>query len=123
MTRCSIVLTATIAITAAACAPAPKADQVAADTLKPATAATPASPSVAAAFRCSDSSQVFALFRSDAAGKSEVALAVGDERLHLPQLVAASGARYGDSTTTFWNKGDSATFSRGGKALACHVEK
>ncbi|MEO5798329.1 MAG: MliC family protein [Gemmatimonadales bacterium] len=123
MTRRIALVVTSIAI--AACTQAPKADQLAADTLKPAapTTAPAAAPSVAAAFRCSDSLQLFALFRTDSVGKAEVALAVGDERLHLPQLMAASGARYGDSTTIFWNKGDSAAFTRGGKTVACHVEK
>ena len=109
----------------AACNPAQKADTA------PTTDTTPAAPvataptgaSVAAAFRCTDSTQVFALFRADSAGKPEVALAIGDERLHLPQLVAASGARYGDSATTFWNKGDEAELTRAGKSVTCKVEK
>lgn len=111
----------------AACAPAPKADQAATpDSAQPAaaaptTAATGAS--VAAAFRCADSTQIFALFRTDSAGKAEVALAIGDERLHLPQVTSASGARYADSSATFWNKGDGAEFSRGGKQTSCQVEK
>ena len=67
--------------------------------------------------------QVFALFRSVPGQPAEVALAIDDDRLHLPQLRSASGARYGDSTTTFWNKGDSATFTRRGTTTTCHVVK
>lgn len=78
----------------------------------------------AAAFTCDDSTVVYAIFRTDSAGASEVALAIGDDRLHLPQQVSASGARYADSTTTFWNKGDEATFERKGrKTTTCHVAK
>ena len=111
----------------AACAPAPKADQAATvDSSAPVVEAAPAAPggaSVAAAFRCADSNRIFALFRNDSAGKAEVALAIGDERLHLPQVTSASGARYADSSITFWNKGDGAEFSRGGKQTTCQVEK
>ena len=78
---------------------------------------------IAAAFLCADSTQVFALFRSVPGQPAEVALAIDDDRLHLPQLRSASGARYGDSTTTFWNKGDSATFTRRGTTTTCHVVK
>ncbi|MES2125570.1 MAG: MliC family protein [Gemmatimonadota bacterium] len=105
-----------------ACSPAPKAADTPPAAPAPPTANGPASP-VAAAFLCADSSQVFALFRADSAGHSEVALAVNDDRLHLPQEISASGARYGDSTTTFWNKGDSATFTWRGKTTTCHVVK
>lgn len=106
----------------AACSPAPKAADAPPAAPTPPTANGSASP-VAAAFLCADSTQVFALFRSDSAGKSEVALAINEDRLHLPQLVSASGARYGDSSTTFWNKGDSATFTWRGNTTSCHVVK
>ena len=125
MTRRLVAIAVTI--TLAACAPAPKAARPAApDSTPPAGAAIATAPtgaSVAAAFRCADSTQIFALFRTDSTGRAEVALAIGDDRLHLPQLVSASGARYGDSSTTFWNKGDEADFTRGGKQVSCRVEK
>ncbi|MEP6589988.1 MAG: MliC family protein [Gemmatimonadota bacterium] len=108
-----------------ACSPAPK--QAAAPTEAPAAVVAPATANdshvVAAAFLCADSTQIFALFRTGPGQASEVALAIDDDRLHLPQLVSASGARYADSSTTFWNKGDSATFTRGGTTTTCHVVK
>jgi membrane-bound inhibitor of C-type lysozyme len=76
-----------------------------------------------ATFACDDSLTIYALFGSDSAGQGRVALAINDQRLHLPQLVAASGARYGDSTAIFWNKGDSATLDWQGKARKCGVVK
>ncbi|HEY4320327.1 MAG TPA: MliC family protein [Gemmatimonadales bacterium] len=87
---------------------------------------TPAAPAAAGAvanrpavFTCNDSLQIFALFTTDSAGHSSVALAVNDDRLHLPQLRSADGARYGDSTAIFWNKGDSATFDWRGTKRRC----
>lgn len=107
----------------AGCTPTPKAETATVtDSVTP-PALLSAVPNVAAAYRCNDSTQIFALFRADSTGKAEVALAMGDERLYLPQLVSASGARYGDSVTTFWNKGDTVTFTRGDKQLTCRVEK
>lgn len=76
-----------------------------------------------ATFACDDSVTVYALFGSDSAGRGRVALAINDQRLHLPQLIAASGARYGDSTAIFWNKGDSASFEWQGKTRHCGVMK
>jgi membrane-bound inhibitor of C-type lysozyme len=112
-----------------ACSPAPKAAEAppqsaAASSSPHATPqAAPASAGVAAAFACDDSVSVLALFRSDSAGKPEVALAVNDDRYHLPQLVSADGARYGDATTSFWNKGDAAEFTRAGKKINCRMVK
>lgn len=43
----------------------------------------------------------------------------GESRL-LPQVVAASGAKYSDGDFTFWTKGETATFQRGtGPEVAC----
>lgn len=112
----------------AACSSTPKAaeapPEAAATTSPHATQpAAPASAGMAAAFACDDSVSVLALFRTDSAGKPEVALAVNDDRYHLPQLVSADGARYGDASTTFWNKGDAAEFTRAGKKINCRVVK
>lgn len=78
---------------------------------------------IPATFTCSDSLMIYAIFGSDSGGQGRVALAINDERLHLPQLVSASGARYGDSTAIFWNKGDSATLEWQGKTRRCGVAK
>jgi uncharacterized membrane protein len=42
-----------------------------------------------------------------------------DRELTLPQAMSASGARYSDGATTFWNKGNEATFEIGGRSLMC----
>jgi membrane-bound inhibitor of C-type lysozyme len=82
-------------------------------------AATASATNHAAVFTCADSLQIFALFTTDSAGHSTVALAINDDRLHLPQLRSADGARYGDSSAIFWNKGDSATFDWRGRSRRC----
>jgi len=120
----------------AACSPTPKAAETPSDTTAAAAAtATAQSPhatqqaapaagmGVAAAFTCDDSVSVLALFRNDSTGKAEVALVVNNDRYHLPQLVSADGARYGDASTTFWTKGDAAEFTRAGKKIGCRVMK
>jgi len=122
----------------AACSAAPKAAETPSDSATAAAATTTttalsphatqqAAPAagmgVAAAFTCDDSVSVLALFRNDSTGKAEVALVVNNDRYHLPQLVSADGARYGDASTTFWTKGDAAEFTRAGKKIGCRVMK
>lgn len=49
-----------------------------------------------------------------------VVLMEGETAERLPQLAAASGARYGNDEETFWIKGDEATWQRGaGPAYSC----
>jgi membrane-bound inhibitor of C-type lysozyme len=57
-------------------------------------------------FLCEDGRRAEASFTRD---PDQVALAFDGRRLTLPQGVSASGARYTDGLTTFWNKGRSAT--------------
>jgi membrane-bound inhibitor of C-type lysozyme len=121
----------------AACSPTPKAAETPADSIAAAAATAPTAPTqsphttqqaapaagvgVAAAFTCDDSVSVLALFRNDSTGKAEVALVVNEDRYHLPQLVSADGAKYGDAKATFWTKGDAAEFTRAGKKIGCRV--
>ncbi len=74
---------------------------------------------VMATFTCPDSTIIYAIFRQDSVAGSEVSLAIGDERLRLPQTISASGARYADSTTVFWNKGSEVTFEWRGVTRQC----
>ncbi len=73
----------------------------------------------AAVYTCTDSTEVFALFANDSSGTSVVSLAIGEARVRLRQVASASGARYSDSTTTFWNKGDSITLEWNGTTRTC----
>lgn len=51
---------------------------------------------------------------------ARVVLSSDDTTYGLPQEMAASGVRYADSMgTTWWNKGDSATFLRGERSTTC----
>ncbi len=104
----------------AACAPKPATEAANPDSAKQALLAPPVGAS-AAVFNCSDSAKtaIFALFATDSSGASVVSLAIGDERVRLRQVPAASGARYADSTATFWNKGNEVTLERGGTTLTC----
>ena len=66
-----------------------------------------------------DATDVTALFFNKAPGA--VVLLVGSEgATRLPQLPAASGARYGDGNEAFWIKGDQATWTLGrAPAMTC----
>jgi membrane-bound inhibitor of C-type lysozyme len=44
--------------------------------------------------------------------ENRVHLEVGGRTYDLPQLISASGARYGNGGVTFWNKGREALFER-----------
>lgn len=104
----------------AACAPKAAQDAANPDSAKEAMLAPPPG-AAAAVFNCSDpeKTEIFALFATDSSGTGVVSLAIGDERIRLRQVPAASGARYADSTATFWNKGNEVTLERGGKTLTC----
>ena len=102
----------------AACAPKAASDAANPDSAKEAMMAPPPGAS-AAVFNCDDKTEIFALFATDSSGTGVVSLAIGDERVRLRQVPAASGARYADSTATFWNKGNEVTFERGGKTVTC----
>ena len=59
-------------------------------------------------FVCSDGAVLSASFPSD----ERVLLNVEGRDYELPRLISASGARYGDDRTIFWNKGRQALFER-----------
>ena len=102
----------------AACAPKAASDAANPDSGKQAMMAPPPGAS-AAVFNCTDKAktEIFALFATDSSGTGVVSLAIGDERIRLRQVTSASGARYADSTATFWNKGNEVTLERGGTTL------
>jgi membrane-bound inhibitor of C-type lysozyme len=54
---------------------------------------------------------------------AELVLLVGETATRLPQLQAASGARYGAADQQFWIKGDRAVWTLGrAPAMACEVQ-
>lgn len=71
------------------------------------------------AYLCLPDLPVFAVYWNGE--HPRVVLNVADSQLSLPQVVAASGARYRveKPLTEWWNKGDSATFSYDKSRLAC----
>lgn len=75
----------------------------------PQTSATP----IAARFAC-DGVGVRVRFEAERA-----IVTVGDRTLSLPQTPTASGARYADGSTVFWNTGQEATFALDGREYAC----
>ena len=69
---------------------------------------------IEATFVCPDGTSIDAAF-DNAAGT--VTITLPDQVLTLPQVEAASGARYSNDTTTFWNKGDEAMVEVNGEAV------
>jgi len=97
-------------------------DQAIAITVKrmPATlSASIPSPQGAIPFKCDEISFI-ARFSDNAV---ELSLP-GERTLDLPQVISASGARYSDGKTLFWNKGDTALFTMNDHQYAgCHIDR
>jgi putative lipoprotein len=102
---------ALIAMLLAACQSSPPAE---APTLKE---ATPAKHPVAARFDC-DTLALTATFHDD-----RVVIELPERSLTLPHVVSASGARYSDGPTTFWNKGREAAFEVDGRKQTCRERR
>lgn len=103
-------------IVLAACGP--KADPNAVSTETGAPQSAPKG-TAAAVYTCDDKSEIFALFADDSSGTSVVSLAIAEARVRLRQVESASGAKYADSTATFWNKGDTVTLEWNGATRTC----
>jgi membrane-bound inhibitor of C-type lysozyme len=72
------------------------------------------------AFLCGDK-QFVAVFETDL---DSVVIDMQGQRVRLPHVPAASGAKYSDGTTTFWTKGDQADLERAGASYGdCVVRK
>ena len=71
-------------------------------------------------FVCSDKSSVVVQFVNEP--KPRAIVTHGTSKWTLPQVAAASGARYADDKVSVWNKGQEITFDVGGKPMTC-VEK
>jgi membrane-bound inhibitor of C-type lysozyme len=70
--------------------------------------------STLATFQCPDGEMIEAEF----VGADEVVVVLpGQEAMTLPLTESASGARYSDGTTTFWNKGDEAMVEVDGETI------
>ena len=67
------------------------------------------SPERSSAFLCPDGTVLLATFYPE---DDRMRLRVNDRDYDLPRLISASGARYGDEHTIFWNKGREAILER-----------
>lgn len=66
-------------------------------------------PARSVAFHCANGAVLLATFYTS---DDSVRLRVDDRDYDLPRLISASGARYGDERTIFWNKGREAMLQR-----------
>jgi putative lipoprotein len=81
-------------------------------------AAPQRAPNTIVGFRCDD----FAFIAKFFADRVEIATA--GRTLSLPQVLSASGARYSDGRSTFWNEGDFAQFNMNGADYSgCRVDR
>jgi len=80
---------------------------------------TPSKPQTVARFDC-DTLALTATFHGD-----HVIIEVPERTLtmKLPHVVSASGARYSDGSSTFWNKGREATFEQDGRKQTCRERR
>lgn len=69
---------------------------------------------IEATFLCPDGTSIDTVFDNAA---DTVTVTLPDGVVTLPHVVSASGARYSDGTTTFWNKGDEATIEISGETV------
>ncbi|QNT71326.1 MliC family protein [Defluviicoccus vanus] len=70
-------------------------------------------------FLCEDGRDLVVTFYT--ADPVRVVIVAGRRTIELPQALSASGARYSDGVTTFWNKGDQALFEWANGATHCRV--
>ena len=70
---------------------------------------------IVARFQC-DGAMVTTTFYGD-----RVTLEMPNRNLTLPHVVAASGARYSDGISTFWNKGNEAMLELDGRSRSCRI--
>lgn len=95
----------------AACTQPPPADEE----HPVATAGRPVQTPIVARFQC-DAEIVTATFYGD-----RVTLDLPKRNVTLPHVVAASGARYSDGISTFWNKGSDAMLELDGRSRSCRI--
>lgn len=72
-------------------------------------------------YLCDDQTPVTAVFvvPKEGLGSVELAFPKTNERLNLPQVISADGARYAAGVTEFWVKGSQATLRQADKTLTC----
>lgn len=76
-------------------------------------------PVINSAFVCEDGRDLDVAFHTRE--PTRVVIVAGRRTIDLPQTISASGARYSDGVTTFWNKGDQALFEWANGSTRCHA--
>lgn len=109
--RVTHISTGTVAL------PGPQADPRITLTLRPDTGRAPAA-APAATYNC-DGRQITVHFDTAGAQHAVRITGLGATPLRLPAQRAASGARYSDNDTTFWNKTGEARLEYGGEVYRC----
>lgn len=79
----------------------------------------PLPPVIRSTFLCEDGRDLEVTFHT--IDPLRVVIVAGRRTIELPQALSASGARYSDGVTTFWNKGDQALFEWANGATHCRV--
>ena len=76
---------------------------------------------VAEDYLCDDQTRLTAIFRvpRQGLGSVELVLPKSNERINLPQVISADGARYAAGVTEFWVKGAQATLRQADKTTTC----
>lgn len=73
-------------------------------------------------FACDDGANIEATFPTEPDGEVTVSLPDQAEDVTLSRVATASGAKYSDGTTTFWEKGGEALVEVEGKMKSCTME-
>ena len=79
----------------------------------------PLPPVITSSFLCDDGRDLNVAFHT--LQPTRVVIVTGRRTIDLPQTTSGSGARYSDGVTTFWNKGEQATFEWGNGATQCRA--
>jgi membrane-bound inhibitor of C-type lysozyme len=84
-------------------------------------AAIPMSQAVAEEYICDDNTRLDATFvvPKQGLGSVELIFLKSNERISLPQVISADGARYAGGVTEFWAKGSQATLRQAGNVTTC----
>jgi Uncharacterized protein conserved in bacteria, putative lipoprotein len=76
-------------------------------------------PVIRSTFVCDDGRDLEVAFYTEE--PTRVVIVAGRRTIDLPQTTSASGARYSDGVTTFWNKGDQALFHWANGSARCRA--
>lgn len=78
-------------------------------------------PVIHSTFVCDDGRDLEVAFHTRE--PTHVVIVAGRRTINLPQTLSASGARYSDGVTTFWNKGDQALFEWANGSTRCRARR